>query len=205
MNIKVLCFFLFLCLSAKGYAQSGWVVTGGINASTSLSSETFGTSSGVSKWGVGGYIGGLYDARLSKVCYLQPQLIFSCQTVRSEYADERNMLSVSRVYSLTLPVLLSFRIGVGKGQALRIGVGPYLQSILGARSHTRYGDNREQKLSASYELGGWKRFIGGVKGNLWFEHRHWIYAVEGSYALMRHDVFHGGHGLTLSAGVGYKF
>ena len=60
---------LFMIVVFSAAAQNRWGVVGGVNLST--------TSAKGFKWRAGGYVGGLYDIRLSESWYIQPQLILT--------------------------------------------------------------------------------------------------------------------------------
>ena len=61
-------------------------------------------------------MGGLYDIQLNSSWYIQPQLIFSYEVDRAKYLSGKKVsddLDVSTsMYSLTLPVLASFKVSL---------------------------------------------------------------------------------------------
>lgn len=213
MRIKLLLASLvtFCSMATTTFTQNRWGIIGGGNLSTSTahSSEW---SSVDSKWRGGGYIGGLYDIRLNDSWYIQPQLIFSYEVDRAKYLSGKKVsddLDVSaRTYSLTLPVLASFKVNLNDALSLRINAGPYVQYALFGRDRTLSFDE-SSKQSHSYtsnlDLSFWNRFTCGLKGGVSLEQKHWFFSVDTKYSLMRSDLNHNGHSLTLSAGIGYKF
>lgn len=191
-------------------AQNRWGIMGGINVSTSTAHSSGSWSSFDAKWRTGGYIGGLYDIKLTDSWYIQPQLLFSYEMDRTQYLSSKQQadnLDVSTsMYSLTLPVLASFKISLNDALALRINAGPYVQCALFGRDRTQFtADSKEQSYSSSWDISFWKRFIFGLKGGISLERNHWLLSVDGKYSLMKHSLNHEGHGLTLSAGIGYRF
>ena len=196
----VLMSFLTFCLMATNvFAQNRWGIMGGVNFNTSVSStESF-------KWSPGGYIGGLYDIQLTKSWYIQPQLLFSY-----EENDPKGMQlnAFNSQYALTLPVLVSFKVEMSKALALRISAGPYVQYALFGRNKELYADASGKNPYT--KLGWWHHDLGehftyGLKGGLALEGKHFFTFVDCKYSLKSSPLNYGGHGLTLSAGIGYKF
>ena len=209
MKQKVLLLLLIICPLAMS-AQNRWGIMGGANLSTSTAHSSGLWSAFDSKWKAGGYIGGLYDIQLNGSWYIQPQLIFSYETDRAKFLSGEKTsedLDVSTsMYSLTLPVLASFKVGLSNDLALRINAGPYMQYAMFGRDRTRFiVDSKEQSYSSSWDMSLWKHFIFGLKGGIFLERKHWLLSVDCKYSLMKHALNHEGHGLSLSAGVGYKF
>lgn len=190
--------FLTLCLVVTdSFAQNRWGIMSGVNLSTS-SAKDFG-------WRAGGYIGGLYDIRLSDSWYIQPQLLYSYeenQTKRKSPAD----IFYSQ-HALTLPVLVSFKVPLSTAFSLRINAGPYVQFALFGREKTSYLNAAGESVRG---LGFWgtdirHRFTYGLKGGITLEHKHWFFSMDCKYSLKKSFLNNEGHGLTLSAGIGYKF
>ncbi len=202
---------LTLCLTvSNSFAQNRWGIIGGVNLSTSTAHDVGSWSKFDSKWRTGGYVGGLYDIRLHESWYIQPQLVFSYEVDRTEYVDGKktsgNVDVSTRMYSLTLPILASFKVDLHNDLALRISAGPYLQYAMFGKDRTLFGEGSKQQVyTSSWSMGFWKHFICGVKGGISLERNHWLFSVDSKYSLMRHSLNHHGHGLTLSAGIGYKF
>lgn len=212
MSTKLLwMLFLTLCfMTTTAVAQNRWGIMSGANLSTSTAHSSGLWSGFDSKWRAGGYIGGLYDIQLSDSWYIQPQLIFSYEVDRTNYLTRERAaedLDVSTgMYSLTLPVLASFKVNLSKSWALRINAGPYVQYAMFGRNRTLFTvDSKEQSYTSSWDMSFWKHFIFGLKGGVSVERNHWFFSVDCKYSLMRHSLNHEGHGLSLSAGVGYKF
>lgn len=193
--------FLFLLLMGVVFsasAQNRWGVMGGANLSTS-SAKDF-------KWKAGGYIGGLYDIRLSGSWYIQPQLLFLYE--ENDSKDKASYRAFYSQYALTLPVLASFKINMDDALALRINAGPYLQYALFGRDRRNYSDESGKNIQTG--LGWWHadfgdRFTYGLKAGLSLEGKHWFGTIDCKYSLKKNFVNYEGHGLSLSAGIGYKF
>lgn len=205
MSLLALCFMV-----TASFAQNRWGIMGGANLSTSTAHSSGLWSAFDSKWKAGGYIGGLYDIQLNDSWYIQPQLIFSYEEDRAKFlSGEKSSedLDVSTsMYSLTLPVLASFKVNLNDDWALRINAGPYMQYAMFGRDRTLFTvDSKEQSYTSSWDMSFWKHFIFGLKGGISLERNHWLFSVDCKYSLMKHSLNHEGHGLSLSAGIGYKF
>lgn len=205
MSLLALCFMV-----TASFAQNRWGIMGGANLSTSTAHSSGLWSAFDSKWKAGGYIGGLYDIQLNDSWYIQPQLIFSYEEDRAKFlSGEKSSedLDVSTsMYSLTLPVLASFKVNLNDDWALRINAGPYMQYAMFGRDRTLFTvDSKEQSYTSSWDMSFWKHFIFGLKGGISLERNHWLFSVDCKYSLMKHSLNHEGHGLSLSAGMGYKF
>lgn len=205
MSLLALCFMV-----TASFAQNRWGIMGGANLSTSTAHSSGLWSAFDSKWKAGGYIGGLYDIQLNDSWYIQPQLIFSYEVDRAKYLNGEKSsedLNVSTsMYSLTLPVLASFKVNLNDDWALRINAGPYMQYAMFGRDRTLFTvDSKEQSYTSSWDMSFWKHFIFGLKGGISLERNHWLFSVDCKYSLMKHSLNHEGHGLSLSAGMGYKF
>ena len=208
MRTKLLLMSLltFCLMATNAFAQNRWGVIGGANLSTSTAhSSAFGSTLD-SKWKTGGYVGGLYDIQLNESWYIQPQLIFSYEADRAIYLNGNDLDISTSLYSLTLPVLASFKVKLNDALDLRINAGPYLQYAMFGRDRTLYtADSKELSYTSSWDVNFWTHFICGLKGGVSLERKHWLLSVDCKYSLMRHSLNHDGHGLTLSAGIGYKF
>lgn len=212
MKQKGIIMLILVICSLIASAQNRWGLMAGANLSTSTAHSSDPWSAFDSKWKAGGYIGGLYDIQLNDSWYIQPQLIFSYEVDRAKYLSGKKVsddLDVSaRMYSLTLPVLASLKVNLNDALSLRINAGPYLQYALSGRDRTLSFDE-SSKQSHSYtsnlDLSFWNRFTCGLKGGVSLEQKHWFFSVDAKYSLMRSDLNHNGHSLTLSAGIGYKF
>lgn len=171
---------------------------GGINLST--------TSAGEFGWRAGGYIGGLYDIRLSESWYIQPQLLYSYEENQTKGKSPVDIFYSQ--HALTLPVLASVKLPLNKALALRVSAGPYIQYALFGRNKMAYSNAEGE--SVGNKLGWWHadfgdRFTYGLKGGLSLEGNHWFGVIDCKYSLKKSWLNYEGHGLTLSAGIGYKF
>ena len=195
--MKHLFLSLLACMALSANAQNQWGVIGGVNMSTS-SAENM-------KWKVGGYVEALYDIRLSDSWYLQPQLIYSYE--ENETKAVQGFSDFCSQHALTLPVLASYKVGLGDNDALRISAGPYLQYAMFGRYRSIVIDDKE---NARQSLEWWHssfgdRFTYGIKGGIGYEHGHFMLNADCKYSLRKSFLNNDGHGLSLSVGVGYKF
>ena len=167
-------------------AQNHWGIMGGANLSTTTA-EGF-------KWRAGGYVGGLYDVQLSESWYVQPQLLFSYEENKSKNVSKTDVFFSQ--YALTLPVLASFRVRLSDAFFMRVNAGPYVQYAL-------FGNQQEYGEWWHADFGD--HFTYGLKGGLALESKHWFGTIDCKYSLKKSFVNYDGHGLTFSAGIGYKF
>lgn len=177
-----------LCLMASitSFAQNRWGIMSGVNLSTS-SAKDFG-------WRTGGYVGGLYDIRLTDSWYIQPQLLFSYEANKREAGALPKFFRSQ--YALTLPVLASFKVQMSDDFSLRINAGPYVQ-------YAMFGN--EQKYGEWWHADFGDHFTYGLKGGLAAEYRRWFFSADCKYSLRKSFLNADGHGLTLLLGLGYKF
>ncbi|EOS15155.1 porin family protein [Phocaeicola sartorii] len=198
MKIYISVFFFFLISVFHISAQNRWGIIGGANLSTS-SAKDFG-------WRTGGYIGGLYDIRLSESWYIQPQLLYSYE--ENSTKDNSHIDIFYSQHALTLPVLASFKVPLSDAFSLRINVGPYIQYALFGRNGRSSIDMNGEVIPK--KLGWWHADFGdhftyGLKGGLALEHRHLFLSMDCKYSLKKSFLNYDGHGTTLSVGIGYKF
>ena len=189
---------LFLLCSVTSYAQSQWGVFGQANLSGS-------TADGVGTR-VGGSIGVMYDRKLTGNLFLQPRLVAS-------YMENETKKSVTpneffSQWSLTLPVLASYKFDLGGANSLCLNAGPYLQ-------YAAFGRDRVYKVrmgeTQSYPSLGWwhqdfgKHFTYGLQGGVSFVHNKWVGMIDYKYSLRKSLLNMNGHESTFSFGVGYMF
>ena len=82
--------------------------------------------------------------------------------------------------------------------------------VFSAAAQNRWGVVGGVNLSTTSAKGFTRGFFGnhftyGLKGGVSVEHKHWFVSMDCKYSLKTNFVNYGGHGLTLSAGIGYKF
>lgn len=181
MPLVALCFMV-----TTSFAQNRWGIMSGVNLSTS-SAKDFG-------WRAGGYIGGLYDIQLSDAWYIQPQLLFTYEENKLKAKMGSDVFWSQ--YALTLPVLASFKVKLSNVFSMRINAGPYVQYAL-------FGNQQEYGEWWHADFGD--HFTYGLKGGIALEHNHWLFSMDCKYSLKKSFLNNDGHGLTLSAGIGYKF
>lgn len=198
-------------------AQSGLGLMGGVNTSTSTADDV--------KWRFGGFIGGLYDIQFNDWFYLQPRLVFSYQENQREV---RNTLATPSVrigdefysqWSLTLPVLASFRFRLSDDLGLRVNVGPYIQCPLFGQQQTVVMSNQvtSQDGVVGYEVPcavndreRWKDDLGdrvtyGLQTGLQFDYKRWFATLDYKRSFHHIRLNMNGYENTLQLGVGYKF
>lgn len=195
MKIKqILLCMLLACFVIPSFAQNRWGIVGGGLFSKSTTKEA--------RFRLGGYAGGTYDINIHDSWYIQPQLLFTYEefSTNTELGPD---FFVSK-YNLDLPVLASYNIALSNKWNLRINAGPYL-------SYAMFG--KERAIDYSYgksmhsSLGWWShdfldRFTYGGKAGISLESEHFIYTIDGKCSLRKKPF---GRGISLSAGVGYKF
>lgn len=195
MKIKqILLCMLLACFILPASAQSRWGIVGGGLFSKSLSHDA--------RFTLGGYAGGTYDIKINNSWYIQPQLLFSYEEFRTK-TDLGTDLFFSK-FNLDLPLLASYNVALNNKWNLRINAGPYLSYAMFGRDKTIdyiYGE----KMHSS--LGWWHQdfldhFTYGAKAGISFEAGHFVYTIDGKCSLRKKPF---GRGISLSAGVGYKF
>ncbi|MCD7923773.1 MAG: PorT family protein [Bacteroides sp.] len=203
MRIKLfLVSLVTLCLMATTtFAQNRWGIMGGGLMSKSTVDGSY--------FRGGGYIGGLYDIKVSDSWFIQPQLLFNYEEYRTDGAKYvSSHTDFYSKFSVDLPVMASFNVAIGSHTNLRINAGPYISMALFGRERAACIKGPENLPHVG--LGTWGMSVGdrityGVKGGLSLETKHFFYSVDCKYSLNKHQLFQDGHGLTLSAGIGYKF
>jgi hypothetical protein len=184
-------------LSIAAMAQNNWGVFGQANLSSS-STDGIGTR-------LGGSLGVLYDKELGSNLFLQPRLMVSY--MENQAKDGKQNDAFFSQCALTMPVLLSYNIGLGSQTSLRLNAGPYVQYAMFGRERT-YTINNSGTTSKS--LGWWhqdfgKRFTYGLQGGISLEFNKWMGMIDYKYSLRKNLVNSDGHESTVSLGIGYKF
>lgn len=195
MKIKqILLCMLLACWVVPVSAQNRWGIVGGGLFSKSMSKDA--------RFSLGGYAGGTYDIKIRDSWYIQPQLLFTYEEF--SIGTEPGAESFFSKFNLDLPVLASYNIALGDRWNLRINAGPYLSYAMFGRERNIdyiYGGGRHSGL-------GWwhqdfsDRFTYGGKAGVSLETGHFVYTIDGKCSLCRKPF---GRGISLSAGVGYKF
>jgi len=196
MKIKqiLLCMLLACFIISPAFAQNRWGIVGGGLFSKSTAKDA--------RFSLGGYAGGTYDIKIKDSWYIQPQLLFVYEEFRTKsHLGTDFFFSKS---SLELPVLASYNIALSNKWNLRINAGPYLSYAMFGRDKSidySYGDGMHSSL------GWWHQdfsdhFTYGGKAGISFESEHFIYTIDGKCSLRKRPF---GRGISLSAGVGYKF
>lgn len=200
-KLVLMSFVTFCLMATTAVAQSRWGIMGGGLMSKSTVDGSY--------FRGGGYIGTLYDIKVSDSWFIQPQLLFNYEEFRTHGAKYvSSHTDFYSKFSVDLPVLVSFKVVLGSHTNLRINAGPYVSMAL-------FGREREASIKGPENLphvglGTWGMSVGdrityGVKGGLALETKHFFYSVDCKYSLGKHELFQNGHGLTFSIGIGYKF
>lgn len=200
-KLVLMSFVTFCLMATTAVAQNRWGIMGGGLMSKSTVDGSY--------FRGGGYIGTLYDIKVSDSWFIQPQLLFNYEEFRTHGAKYVSSdTDFYSKFSVDLPVLVSFKVMLGSQTNLRINAGPYVSMALFGRKRETYIKGPENLPHVG--LGTWGMSVGdrityGVKGGLSLETKHFFYSVDCKYSLGKHELFQNGHGLTLSAGIGYKF
>lgn len=195
MKIKqILLCMLLACFLLPASAQHRWGIVGGGLFSKSLSKDA--------SFSLGGYAGGTYDIRLSGSWYFEPQLLFTYEEFRTKSHLGTDFFFSK--FNLELPLLASYNIALSNRWNLRVNAGPYLSYALFGRDKTidySYGGEMHSSLGWWHEDFLDHFAYGGIAG-ISLESAHFVYTVGGKCSLRKKPF---GRGVSLSAGVGYKF
>ncbi len=204
--------------SAKPHDESlrqQWSVMAGASANSSTE-DVFKTKAGF-------HVGVGYDLPVKGNFTVQPRLLFSYsqQEVESRYYSSNYNSSQASPsgyslpgykydkFSLTLPVLATYRFDLGHSWGARVNAGPYLQ-------YDMFGHERQAVSNAqgevSYSDNGWwhqptgDRFSWGLMGGVAIERGKWSVEVSHKYSFSKNSLyFDMGHEKAWMVGVGYKF
>lgn len=191
MKRLVLLFIGFLGAMSMS-AQNEFGLYGALNMSTSSSSQ--------SKSKFGGSIGALYNYRLTDTWWIQPRLVLGYQENESKHAA--GLTPFFSQWVATVPVLMSFKAGLGSDCSLRVNAGPYLQ-------YAAFGRDKRATPTGS-TLGWWHldfgdHFTYGAQLGLSVEYGHWMGLADFKHSLRKSVLNLNGFENTFTLGVGYKF
>lgn len=144
----------------------------------------------------GFYVGGLYDIKVSKSFYIQPQLLFSSEGTK--YKQGSNTYLTEHAYFAELPVLASYRVYLNNNSSFNFNLGPY--ASVGLFGKTKHGSIKENTFQSGVE-----RVDYGIKAGIDYEMNHLIYSISYKQGLQDFDIYGKGKTLNLSVGIGYKF
>lgn len=184
-------------------AQNKWSVYTGANISHQYDGMT---NTADYRWGVGAFVGVGYERMLGTKWSINPRL---------EYSYVNNgikggvYLSESKAYSgrewleahtLSIPILANYRISLNGNLKLRIGIGPYLQTILAG--------NREwelNRISRNHYPNFSDRLTVGGRGELAIEiNDHFSYMIGYQFGGLKHNSDLNKVG-SVNFGFGYTF
>lgn len=199
---QILLCMLLACFTLSSFAQNRWgVMAGGLLSKSTAEGAYFRG---------GGYVGGLYDVKVTDAFYIQPQLLFTYEEFRTnspKYVESTGRDFYSK-FNVDLPLLASFNVRVNQKVNLRINAGPYVSMALFGRerSWTYVGNDPELRRGLdTWSMNVGDRLTYGLKGGISIEMKHFFINFDCKYSLDKHVLYQDAHGLTLSAGVGYKF
>ncbi len=222
MNMKrtVLIFALAL-ISASAFAQNRWSVYGGINITKKNETcygsmyykGTFETYFNDKSWTPGGFVGIAYDIKFKHNLSLQPALEYNIINQKANYhyiwhktpseyifnTKEYNQQTI--LHTLTVPVLVNYRISVSDKIGLRFGVGPYLQAAVGGKKCYYYGAT--SKINDIYKGCRKYQFTVGIKAEAALEtgdHLSYVIGFQRPFCEGAID-----KAVTINAGVRYTF
>lgn len=224
MNMKrILLIFAIALISANAFAQNKWSIYGGVNITKenkdfygSIKDQgTFVSFYNKKSWNPGGFVGIAYDIKFKYNLSLQPTLEYNVinQTTKyiSQYYDIHSSLPYpseikectpsSILHTLTIPVLVNYRIAVSEKIGLRFGVGPYLQAAVGGKKG--YEDGRTAKINDIYKGFRKRQFDVGIKAEAAIEtgdHLSYVFGFQRPFCEGAID-----KAVTINAGVRYTF
>ncbi|MDE7350875.1 MAG: PorT family protein [Muribaculaceae bacterium] len=163
-------------------------------------------------WGGGAFIGGGYEINFNSHWSITPRLEFSFDnngaTLSSENESFFNNHSRWKNYwSASIPVIAYYRFSVADNVRLRIGLGSYIQTIMGGQkyasiydSDTMMSTDYKESLSGSFN----HRLNVGIAGEVAVETGHHLsYMLRAKYPYIKKGWLM--NTLTLSIGIGYAF
>ncbi len=199
---KELFFLIFLIIiGAPLYAQIG--IKGGANPS-SVRSDRYDNS-----FNVGFHIGGFYDIRLSERIYLQPQLLFMYEPYTRELPEKNDDKIVyedkSKSYSLSLPILASYRYPIGNTQNISIDMGIFLACGLFGKVEAKLWENNILTENIKTDLYTNNRDIldTGFMGGLSYTYNQFILSGHVKYGITK--VNSQDRTISYLFSVGYRF
>ncbi|MDU1904300.1 MAG: porin family protein [Dysgonomonas sp.] len=183
------------------YAQLG--VKGGLNIS-SVRNDGYDNS-----YNLGFNIGGFYDVHLSKKFYFQPQLLFLYEPYSRELPEMNNDKVIykdkSNSFSLSIPVLFSYRYPIKDNQKISVDMGPFLSFGLFGEIEAKLWENNILTENYTTDLYTDIRDIldAGLMGGVSYEYEQFILSGHIKYGLTRVTSYDKTISYLIS--VGYKF
>lgn len=194
-----------------GQTQNKWNVYAGGSISHLCETPLAGTDKTYG-WGGGAFIGGGYEINFNPHWNVTPQLELSFDNNGATLSSENesffnNHAAWKSYWSLSIPVMAAYRFRVADKVGLRIGAGPYLQTVMWGKGYASIYDSDsmvstvyKESLSGTFD----HRFNVGVAGEVAIESgNHFSYMVRAKYPFIKKGWLM--KTLTLSVGIGYSF
>ena len=186
--LLVICLLGTLTISA----QHEFGAFGALNMSTSSASQA--------ETNIGGNVGALYNYRLTDSWWVQPRLVLGYQ--ENEVKNCASLDTFASQWTVTLPVLMSYKASLSGDLSLRVNAGPYLQYAV-------FG--RDKRATATGSTLGWwhldfgDHFTYGTQIGIGVEYGHWMGLIDFKHSLRRSVLNLNGFENTFMIGLGYKF
>lgn len=218
---RILLIFAIALISASTFAQNKWSVYGGINITkknetcygSMYNRGSFESFYNDKSWTPGGFVGIAYDIKFKHNLSLQPALEYNVINEKANYHcvwydpsseyitnyKEYNQQTI--LHTLTIPVLINYRISVSDKIGLRFGVGPYLQAAVGGKKCYYFGAT--SKIKDAYKGNSKELFNVGVKAEAAIEtgeHLSYVFGFQRPFCEGAID-----KAVTINAGVRYTF
>lgn len=197
---------IFTIISAiPGNACNRWNIYGGGNMSHIYGEKSSGGEP-LYRWGAGAFIGIGYEVRFTSRFSLTPALELSYIDNGSATQNHNSPLSSNNIpwlnsYTISMPVIASYRIPISENTSFRIGGGIYIQEALSGKHHALKSDKKEA-LSGNAS----PRFNIGPIGEAAIETgRHISYILRAQYPFSIQNDAWITKTLTMSAGIRYTF
>ena len=172
----VVVFMVMMVSGIQAQDNHPWGVMGGLNFTKSSAKDI--TSS------VGGQIGVLRNFRLDGMGNLQTRLEFSfAESLGKKDTPMENALF--NRWSLTLPVMYSLPVNLGKDSRLRFNLGPYVQYSFFGQSRQPLSPN---KIRSFWHSSFGNKFTYGVQGGLQMEYQRWMASLDVRYSLRKNQI-----------------
>lgn len=206
---KLLYTLLFCCCCVAGHAQHELGIQAGINTTTTVEGKW---SSDHYHWGMGGYVGGIYQWNINDRWALQPQLLLSYDT-NGVHPHDQTGAYISR-YAISIPVEVAYKITLSDHLALAVSAGPYLQCAVYGKTGWpifEMGEDGEPHQTGittrswrkSVEFGD--RLDYGVQGGVSLRNKQLMYSLKCKYGFRKNTFITSGHQLGFQLGVSYFF
>ncbi len=218
---RLVLFFAIALIATSLSAQNKWSIYGGFNISktgnqygTCLTNITpnqpelnWGSYQYTSGLTPGGYLGVAYDIDLKHGLSVQPGLEYSSinkarelsASVVGDFKDVYEDFSW-HAHTLSIPVLLNFRVKLNQNLGLRLGFGPYAQAIIAGwgQKVEEQGHHKIKNIKSTKDM-----FLLGGKAEFAVETgKHISYTISGQMPFTNSALE---RTFTINAGVRYTF